>query len=180
MTVEEMMGALSDMGLVRMRAGRRAPSGMVRTTRSTPIRARPAVISATPGVPPVAEKRMYLGLGDVTFTNTSAQLLTLTGNTFVPFRGGRVTLVVLRSAGAAAIGIRIVALLVGNVPQNAGTGLAPADAYGPLATDGSGSLMITGAGPGIPVTVQLSSTATPAAGETVNVSGQVVGEGIGQ
>jgi hypothetical protein len=178
MNLQEMMGALADMGAAgRLARGGRG-AGRGRVTRPTPIRAKPAIITATAGVPPVANKKIYLGLGSVTFTSLTPQFQSLVGNTFVPFRGGRMTLEVLRSAGAAAIGVAIVALLVGNVPQNAGTGTAPASNWGPLATNQT--MEITGAGPGIPITVQLATSATPAALESVTVGGDIKGNGIGQ
>lgn len=166
----EDMGALEDMG---------APTRSMRMTalsRRGGIRRRPPIVNAIAGVPPVAQGRTYQGLGLFQFTNASAQVAALTGLPQVPFRPRRLELNVLRTAGAAAIGVNVTSIFVGQVNVSAGQQATFAEAFGPTAQDTV--MQWPPAQAGITIAVNIATTATPGAGETVTVQGNLIGDTV--
>jgi hypothetical protein len=176
----EDMGALMDMGdyddMGAPIAARRPGGRLLRIpqTGRGAIRGRPPIVSAMPGVPTPTQARQPLGLTNVVFTAASAQLLAMTGLPQRPFRGRRLVLNVLRTAGAAAIGVNVVAIMTGQTNEMAGQQPTFAEAFGPLATDMV--MQMQPAGPGITISVQCATTAAPAGADTVTVQGQILGD----
>lgn len=133
--------------------------------------------SGAPGAPAVSEMMLPLGLGSVTFTNTSATTQILTAAPQLAFRGERLILVVSRSTGATAEAVVIGDIKVGQRSQLVSAAGLPAEAFGPTAF--GVRLAIDPCAPGIITSVSISVSAAPAAGETITVVGTILGRSAG-
>lgn len=130
-----------------------------------------------PGAPAHAEMMMPLGLGAVTFTNLTPTEATLSAPPQLAFRPERLVLVVTRSAGAAAIGVALSDLKIGQRSQLVAAVDLPAEAFGPNAF--GVRLALDPATPGIVISARVRVTQAPGAGESVTVIGTLIGRAVG-
>jgi hypothetical protein len=134
---------------------------------------RSTIVPAVPGVPPIGGREEPLGLGTFTFGNATAQTTALTGRPQKPFKGSRLVITIVRTAGAAAIGVNVNSLFVGVNNMLVSSQAVPADMFSPLAV--GVAMNIDPATPGIDVVLNLATTATPGAGETITVTAAIIG-----
>jgi hypothetical protein len=166
------MGDLDDVGAVR----RRSRYGASR--RALQVRPSPANVQQVPGVSPVAMKRMVLGLGSLFFA--VAQPLTsqtLSVQPQVPFKGERLVIAVGRT-GTTAAGplLTITAFSIGIKDQRGGFNPIGVDVFGATATEIE--LVMDPAGPGVTITLTISTTAIPTTTDRIDVNASIIGMGI--
>lgn len=125
------------------------------------------------GVPKRGLHLQPLGLGTITFNATSGLILNLTGTPQRMFRGQRLVLDVTRT-GATATGLISVARIdVGVDNQMVSTQGIPAAMYAPTAIDTN--VRFDDCGPGITVTVQVTTTVAPGGADRIDVGGSIQG-----
>jgi hypothetical protein len=166
------VGALMDVGAARRvlaRAGAR---------RQTPanLRSRPALMSAYPGAPPVAEKQIPLGFGNQAFTSTSTTTLTFTARPQAVFRGRRLVIDFSRTGATATGLVTLTSMLIGTRNQLVGTlGI-------PVSTFASGAfgvdMALDPATPGIDITLVMVISAAPGTTDRVDIGASLIGTGI--
>jgi hypothetical protein len=149
--------------------------GAARSSRRRGWRAQ--LRRGAPGAPAVSEMMMPLGLGSVTFTNTTPLTASLAANPQLAFRPERLVLVTTRSSGATAIGVAVSDIKVGQRSQLVAPVDLPAETFAP--TSFGVRLALDPCTPGILVSVALRITAAPGAGESVTVIGSLIGRSVG-
>jgi hypothetical protein len=130
-----------------------------------------------PGAPPPSEMMMPLGLGQVVFTSSSPTTQTLTASPQLAFRAERLVLTVARSGGAAAIGVSVRDLRIGQRSQLVSAQSIPAEAFSPSAF--GVRLALDPAAPGLTITLDVAVSAAPGGTDTVTVIGALIGRAIG-
>ena len=162
---DDVMGADDVLGAAPSRGG------LARARWAQQLRA------GAPGAPAISEMMLPLGLGTAVFTNTGATTITLTAAPQLAYRGERLILVVNRSSGALAEAVTITDVKVGQRSQLVSSAALPAEAFAPNAF--GVRLAIDPCAPGILITVTLTVSAAPGAGETIAVSGTILGRSAG-
>lgn len=172
--LDDELGYDDELGAVARRRSAQRRAGISRP----PLAAmRRALVPNLPGVPAVGGREEPVGFGSFTFGNATAQTVTLTARPQKPFKGRRLVIPIFRTAGAAAIGVNVTALSVGQANQLVSSGAVPADAFVPGAF--GVDLNLDPATPGIDITIVLATTATPGAGETITVTPMLIGVTFG-
>lgn len=129
------------------------------------------------GAPPAGAKEWPLPFPLVTFTDTTPTTQNTIARPQRLFRGRRLFVNVVRSAGATGVAVSITRFDVGADNQLASAGALAAEFYGPQAFDSR--LVTTPSGPGIDITLGFSVTPTPAVGESVIVQATIHGDSWG-
>lgn len=129
-----------------------------------------------PGAPAIAEAMMPLGLGGFTFTSSTATSVVLAARPQLAFRPERLVLSVARSAGAAAIGVFLGDLKIGQRSQLVSSQELPAEAFAPSAF--GVRLALDPATPGIDISATIRITAAPGGTDTLTVIGTLIGRAI--
>lgn len=167
------VGAMYDVG-----AARRMVAVRGRSSRQSPamVRARPALMSAFPGAPPVAEKQVPIGFGVQSFTSTSGTILTFTARPQAVFRGRRLVIDVSRTGTTATGLLTLTSLLIGTRNQLIGTAGIPVATFagGAFGVD----LLLDPATPGIDMTLTLTTTLAPGTTDRIDVGAALIGTGI--
>lgn len=183
---DDLLGALDDMlgvGWPARRGGkrRRRRGGLgalrraTRTLSLSPyagaprVLAKPPLVGPAPGVPQISGLYIPLGLGSRTFTSLLPTSFVFIERPEKPVRPRRLWINVLRSAGAAAIGVDVSDIKIGTKSMLAGLLAIPAEQFSPGAFSTSYNLFDS-AVPGVSVSVSIALSAAPAVGETVFVS----------
>jgi|FLYL01.1.fsa_nt_gi hypothetical protein len=155
---------------------RRSPAvraGVRQLTARIPTRAsvltKPPLINPIPGVPGRAGAYLPLGLGRFNFTSATATSNTFTTNPQKPVRPRRLWITIARSAGASGIAVDVTDIKVGTASMLAGVESIPAEQFAPDAFAKEYNLFES-ATPGVEISVIVSLSAAPDAGENVNVS----------
>jgi len=118
-------------------------------------------------------KQYPLGFPALQFVNAGATTLQAQSNPQRPFRGQRLIIDVVRSAGAAGILVTLDSFNVGQNPCLLNANPVSADAFRPDAV--STLLAMPPAEPGINLTAQYTVSVGPGVGETVDVATTVIG-----
>ena len=119
---------------------------------------------------------MPLGLGGFTFTSATPTSVVLAARPQLAFRPERLVISVSRSAGAAAIGVFLADLKIGQRSQLVSAQELPAEAFGPSAF--GVRLALDPATPGIDISAAIRITAAPGGTDTLTVIGTVIGRAI--
>lgn len=149
----------------------RSVSRRVSPYRGAPrVLTKPALIGPAPGVPQISGLYIPLGLGSFDFTNGAG----ITARVFTerpekPVRPRRLWINIARSAGAAGIGVDVTDIKIGTKSMLAGLLAIPAEQFAPGAFATSYNLFDS-AVPGVSVSVSVSLSALPGAGENVFIS----------
>lgn len=124
------------------------------------------------GVPPSAYQEYPLGFDAAVFTPAGPQAITLQATPQLACKPMRPVIIVLRSAGALAVGVQLNDVKVGQRSQFISAAPIAAETYAPT----SFGVMLAGspAGPGIIVSVFYSTTIAPPAGEQVTVQTAII------
>ena len=170
------VGALYNVGAAPRRAmvRGRAQAGMRQTSAS--VRARPALMSAFPGAPPVAEKQIPLGFGNQAFTSTSGTTLTFTARPQAVFRGRRLVIEFTRTGTTSTGLMTITSLLIGTRNQLVGTLGIPVSTFG--GTSVGVDMSLDPAAPGIDITILCVVTAAPTTTDRIDIGMALLGTGI--
>lgn len=163
-----------DMGYddLMMGARRRRRAPVVRRGVQ-PNQLRQALVPAVPGAPSFGGRMAPMGLTPVTFTPTSGTLLNMTAAPNKAFKGSRLLLVVVRTAGAAAIAVTINSLNIGQSNNTVSAQPLPVEGFAPGAFQVE--LAMDPVTPGISVSFPIQVSAAPGAGESITVTGMVIG-----
>lgn len=132
-----------------------------------------------PGVAAPGGRLQALGFPVAVFAAGTAinTLIQVNTNPQRPFRGERLVLTVLRTAGAAAVGVRLVRVECGTANQLVGVDAIDADAFRP---DAFGIRMVLDpVQPGVLVTLQFQNALAVPAGESVTVLASIFGQAVG-
>ena len=149
--------------------------GAMRSSRRRGWRAQ--LRRGAPGAPALSEMMMPLGLGAYTFTSSSPLTASLSANPQLAFRPERLILVVSKSTGAAAIGVAVSDIKVGQRSQLVSPAQIPAEAFAPTAF--GVRLALDPCTPGILVTVGLAITGPLSGADTITVIGTLIGRSVG-
>jgi len=124
------------------------------------------------GVPPSAYQEYPLGFDAAVFTPAGPQAITLQATPQLACKPMRPVIIVLRSAGALAVGVNLNDVKVGQRSQFISAAPIAAETYAPT----SFGVMLAGspAGPGIIVSLFYSTTIAPPAGEQVTVQSAII------
>lgn len=139
------------------------------------LRARPALMSAYPGAPPVAEKDIPLGFGNQAFSSTSGTTLTFTARPQAVFRGRRLVIDSVRSGATGGL-VTMTSLLIGTRNQLVGTLGIPISAF--AGTAFGVDMALDPAVPGIDITITLVISAAPGTTDLVTCGVTIIGKGI--
>lgn len=167
------VGAMYDVGAPRRVAIR--GRGGVRQMPAN-LRARPALMAAFPGAPPVAEKEIPLGFGVQAFTSTSGTLLTFTARPQAVFRGRRLVIDFTRTGASATGLLTITSMLIGTRNQLVGTAGIIVSTF--AGTAFGVDMTLDPAVPGIDVTLTIVTTAAPTTTDRIDVGVALIGKGI--
>jgi hypothetical protein len=123
---------------------------------------------------PHADEAMFpMGLGFATLTSGNAGVGVLTAQPQRAFRGERLVLSIFRSAGAAGIPVVIANFQIGDYKQLVGGSSLPVEVF---AGDAFGvRLMLDASIPGVLYALNINTLANVPAGESIIVSGAVIG-----
>lgn len=173
----ELLGAMP--WIRSAKSARRASTRIMVRRRGKRRAVRRALKQPYPGVSGAGGPKVFpLGFPNVTFDNAGGGAdLDTTANPQRPFKGNRLTIIVTRSAGAAAILVTLERFLVGTNSQLVSADPIPAETFQPNAFDVP--LAISPAEPGVIITLTFGVSATPGVGETVTVGASVIGVTLG-
>lgn len=116
-----------------------------------------------------------LGLGAVTFTDTSGTALVLTGTPLERFTGRKIVIDVSRSDDTVTGLVTVTSLMVGARNQlPTGITSMPASAWSALASN-SPQWKLDACPPSVPITMGVAISAAPAAGKRADVSALIHG-----
>jgi len=163
------------------RGGMRRPPGVLALGR--PLQEKPLWrdAQAAPGVQVPTEQLLPLGFnaegGSPTYVNGGPTAITFTAAPQKPFRGERLVIDVVKSAGASANSVAINAIAVGTDLQIVSAAPLPAVAFSPTAF--GVRLALTASQPGIIITIATILVGPALApGETVTILPVVLGRAI--
>ena len=144
---------------------------MVRAVRAAPpqIMTAPPLLPNIPGANTNSKLFIPLGLGNFTFVNAGVTTNVFSTNPQKPVRPRRLWIDIARSAGASGVGVFVDDIKIGTKSMLAGIAAIPAAQFAPGAFSTRYALFDS-ATPGIDISVTISLSATPAVGETVDVS----------
>lgn len=168
---DDLMGAWEEL-MMGARRGRRARRAVARG-RATQGQLQQALVPRMPGSPSFGGRMDTLGLTPVTFTNVSGTALNMTATVNKAFKGSRLVLVVSRTAGAAAIAVTVNRFDIGQTNQFVSAQPVSADIYAPTAF--GVEMALDPVTPGISLVLDMRVSALPGAGESVTVTGGIVG-----
>lgn len=138
---------------------------------------RRMLIPSTPGVPASGLRDQPLGLGATAFTPTSGTLLLLQASPQRPFKGERLVVDITRT-GATSTGLVTIARLdIGTDNQLVGSGAISAAAFAPTAF--GTRLSLAPATPGILVSITFNVSASPGAGDRIDIGATLFGLAAG-
>lgn len=168
------VGAMMDVGAVMVRRPVRGVASRVRQSPAN-LRARPALMSAFPGAPPVAEKDIPLGFGNQSFSSTSGTTLTFTARPQAVFRGRRLVIDLTRTGSPTGL-VTLTSLLIGTRNQLVGTLGIPVTTF--AGTAFGVDMMLDPAAPGIDITITLVTSAAPTTTDLITCGAAIIGKGI--
>ena len=157
------------MGGGRSRGRRGVRPIAVRRARPTPVMSAPPLIPSVPGVNNNSKLYIPLGLGSFTFVNAGVTLNTFQTNPQKPVRPRRLWVDVSRSAGAGGISVDITDIKIGTKSMLGGAESIPAAQFAPDAF-ATKYQVFDSATPGTLISVFVSISASPGAGETIAVT----------
>jgi len=135
------------------------------------------LIPRVPGTPTPGARNFPVGFGTFAFVNGGATAVNLIANPQRPIKGARLVVQVNRTGATATGLVTITTLLVGQNNQLVSAQALPAEAFAPGAFQTT--LSLDPATPGIDITLGLSISAAPGAGDQVDVSAMLIGDAIG-
>lgn len=165
--------------MLQARRGTPAGSRLLGTPLSSQVPWRGAQVA--PGVMAPTEQQLLLGFlsqdGVNAFVNAGPNSKLFVARPQKPFRGERLIVQVVPSAGAVGQLVRVTSIFVGVDPQFVATNPVPAATFGPGAFDTR--LAVTASTPGIDVTIGLDfiGTALPV-GESIQLAVSFIGKAI--
>lgn len=134
------------------------------------------LVSAIPGAPARALRKVPLPLGSVAFTATSGTSLQFTARTQRPYKGTRLVFVPARTGASATGLLSLTEIKVGQDVQPAADGAMPLEAFGPQVWDAD--LDLTPLTPGIDIKITAAISAAPAGADRVDVGGVMFGYSV--
>lgn len=175
---DDLLGAEDDLDDVlgarrRRYRGRRRSRGRSRRARYK----RGLAKGSASGTPSAAAKEWPMGLTTVQFVNAGATTLNAVAEPQRLFRGRRLIIQSVPTAGAAAIPVTITQIFVGADNQLVNANPLPITAFAATAFDVK--MVLSNASPGIQITVTYSIPAAPAVGETITVNTMIIGDSWG-
>jgi hypothetical protein len=160
------------------RGRRRGGGGGGRMAIARKIGYRKALAAgAASGTPPSGAKEWPLGFPVLTFTSATGTLLNAVTRPQRLHRGRRLSITVIRSAGAAAVAVSVNQIFIGADNQMIAAQPIPAETFGPTAV--GTSMVFTPASPGIDVTIQYLTNIVVPVGESVVVQTSLIGDSWG-
>lgn len=132
--------------------------------------------SRVPGSSDQAQLMSPLGLGVGTLTN-AVNVVTLAAQPQRPFRGERLVVSALRTAGASVVPVRLSEFKIGENSQLVGQGALPVEAFAP---DAFGvRLAMSPSAPGIVINLRFETdVAAVPAGESVTIIAAIIGRAV--
>jgi hypothetical protein len=130
-----------------------------------------------PGAPAMGARDQGLGLTAISFVNAGATTLATTGTPLTPFKGRRLLFAYTRTGGATGGVLSITKFMIGRSNQLVGNNGLPLDGF--LGTSFGVDQSLAACSPAIPVDMEVTISAAPGAGDTVDIVGMILGETIG-
>lgn len=130
-----------------------------------------------PGVPRLGPRYQPMGLGVATFTNVSGTTINLTAAPQRPYRVRKMVIAVTRTGATATGAITFNNLKVGSNDQQVSGGAVPAELFAD-AVQGN-FIRFDTASPGVNISLDISTTIAPGAGDSITVTVGFVGETLG-
>ena len=130
-----------------------------------------------PGAPQMGARDQGLGLTAISFVNAGATTLQTQGTPLTPFKGRRLLFAYTRTGGATGGVLSITKFMIGRSNQLVGNNGLPLDGF--LGTSFGVDQSLAACSPAIPVDMDVTISAAPGAGDTVDVVGMILGETIG-
>ena len=134
------------------------------------------LVSAIPGAPARALRKVPLPLGSVAFTATSGTSLQFTARTQRPYKGTRIVFVPARTGATATGLLTLTEIKVGQDVQPAADGAMPLEAFGPQVWDAD--LDLTPLTPGIDIKITAATSLAPTAPDRIDVGGVMFGYSV--
>jgi len=148
--------------------------GTVRHSRRVAARrVAQALKQPLPGVSRVAPRKFGMGLGTVQFVNGGATTLTLSADPQKPFKAQRLMLDVARTGATATGLVTITRFQIGVNSQRINTKAWPVAAFAGDSVDTL--LALDPVEPGVNVELDITVSAAPGVGETIDVGGMLIG-----
>lgn len=136
-------------------------------------RARAQLAQPMPGVPKSGPRIEPLGLPGAQFVNAGATTILVSTTPQKPFKGSRLVIDIVRGPVVSGGLVTVSRLKVGARDVLVNSNPVPAAAFGPTAF--GIELQMDEAGPGVVIEVEYRITASPSAGNTVDVGGAIIG-----